>query len=205
MRNEPQAERSQGHARSRSDASPCFLALEPRRPSIACRYCDGWGALPHRRTLPGRPTVEDRTVFDIRAFVYENECHPENIKDEWRGPYSRRGQTLTIKSVRGFHIQVSCDGKNIKAECKGGPLQPVKGRSAAARLAAAIGQVIVSGSNAQSEELRVVVPDSPTFENAGERIIESRAFAYTGIRIALVGRNGVRLLRYKTTKTGLSA
>jgi hypothetical protein len=139
--------------------------------------------------------IEDRTVFDIRAFLYENECHPESLKDEWRGSYSRKGQTLTIKSVCGFDVQVSCDGKNIKAECKGGPLQPVKGRSAAARLAEAIGQVIVSGSNAQSEELWVAVPDSPTFENAGGRIIKSGAFAKTGIRIALVGRSGVRLLR----------
>jgi hypothetical protein len=139
--------------------------------------------------------IEDRTVFDIRAFLGANECHPENLKDEWRGSYSRKGQTLTIKSVCGFDVQARCDGKDIRAECKRGPLQPVKGRSATAILAFAIGQIIVSGSKAQSEELWVAVPDSPTFENAGGRIIKSRAFADTEIRIALVGRNGVRLLR----------
>ena len=138
--------------------------------------------------------VEERTVFDIRSFLAANKCHPKILKDEWRGSYSRKGQSLSIKSVHGFDVQVSCDGKDIKAECKGGPLQPVKGRGVAAIFASAIGQVIVSGSNAQSGELWVAVPDSPTFGNAARRIIKSRAFTNTGIRIALVGRTGVRLI-----------
>ena len=138
--------------------------------------------------------IKERTVFDIRSFLAANEYHPENLKHEWRGSYSRKGQSLTIKAVRGFDVQVRGDGKDMKAECKGGPLQPVKGRRPAAILARAIWQVIVSDSNAQSAELWVAVPDSPTFENAGKRIIKSRAFANTGIRIALVGKTGVRLL-----------
>ncbi len=138
--------------------------------------------------------IEERTIFDIRNFLSDNECYPENLKDEWRGSYSRKGRSLTIKSVHGFDVQVRCGGKDITAECKGGPLQPVKGRGAAAKLASAIGQVIVSGSNAQSEELWVAVPDSPTFENVSRRIVKSRAFSNTGIRIALVGRRGVRLV-----------
>jgi hypothetical protein len=138
--------------------------------------------------------IKERTVFDIRSFLAANECHPGNLKHEWRGSYSRKGQTLTIKAVRGFDVHVRGDGKGIKAECKGGPLHPVNGRSPAAILARAIGQVIVSDWNAHSEEPWVAVPDSPTFENAGKRILKSRAFASTGIRIALVGRSGVRLL-----------
>ncbi len=138
--------------------------------------------------------IGERNVFDIRDFLTDNEWHPENLKDEWRGSYSRKGQSLTIKSVHGFDIQVRCGGKDIRAECKGGPLESVKGRGAAAKLASAIGQVIVSGSGAQSEELWVAVPDSPTFENVGKRIVKSRAFANTGITIALVGKRGVRLL-----------
>jgi hypothetical protein len=138
--------------------------------------------------------IEERTVFDTRSFLALNECHPASLKDEWRGTYSRKGLTLEVKSVPGFDVQIRCDGKDIKAECKGGPLQPVKGRSVAAIFASAIGQTIVSGSNAQSEELWVAVPDSPTFENVGRRIIRSRAFAKTGIRIVLVGKTGVRLL-----------
>jgi hypothetical protein len=138
--------------------------------------------------------IEERTVFDIRSFLTANECHPENLKHEWRGSYNRKGQSLSIKAVCGFDVQVRCDGKEIRAECKGGPLQPVKGRSPTAILASAIGQVIVSGSNAQSGELWVAVPDSPAFEKAGTRINKSRAFVNTGIRIALVGRSGVRLV-----------
>jgi hypothetical protein len=138
--------------------------------------------------------IEERIVFDIRSFLAANRCHPESLKDQWRGSYSRNGQSLTIKSICGFDVQVSCDGKDIKAECKGGPLKSVKGRGAATSFASAIGQVIVSGSSAQSEELWVAVPDSPAFEKAGTRINMSRAFASTGIRIALVGRSGVRML-----------
>jgi hypothetical protein len=138
--------------------------------------------------------IEERTVFDIRSFLATNECHPENLKHEWRGSYSRKGHSLTIKAICGFDVQVRCDGRDIKAECKGGPLQRVKGRNPAAILASAIGQVIVSGSSVQSDELWVAVPDSPSFEKAGARIIKGRAFANTGIRIALVSRGGVRLL-----------
>jgi hypothetical protein len=136
----------------------------------------------------------ERTVFDIRSFLAANKCYPQDLKDEWRGTYSFEGHSLRIRSVHGFDVQLRCDGKDIKAECKGGPLQPVKGRSAAATFASAIGQVIVSGSNAPSEELWVAVPDSPTFESVGRRIIRSRTFANAGIRIALVSRTEVRLL-----------
>jgi hypothetical protein len=138
--------------------------------------------------------IKERTVFDIRNFLATNGCHPEKLRHGWRGSYSHKGQTLNIESVGGSDVHVKCDGKDIKTECKGGPLQPAKGRRPIAILASAIGQVIVSGSDAESEELWVAVPDSPAFESAGRRIIRSRAFANTGIRIALVGRSGVRLL-----------
>lgn len=138
--------------------------------------------------------VKERNVFNIESFLAANECNPKELKDKWRGSYSRGDQSLTIKSAPGFDVQVRCGGKDIKAECKGGPLQPVKGRGAAAKLTSAIGQVIVAGSNAPSEELWVAVPDSPTFENACKRIVKSPSFMNTGIKIALVGRHEVRLL-----------
>jgi hypothetical protein len=138
--------------------------------------------------------VEERTVFDIQSFLIENDCHAQNPKDNWRGSYIRKGRTFNIKSAQGFDVKVTCDGKDIKAECKGGPMQPVKGRSPAMILVSAIGQVIVSSSIEESDELWVAVPDSPAFEKAGVRTIKSRAFVNTGIKIALVGRNNVRLL-----------
>jgi hypothetical protein len=137
--------------------------------------------------------IEERTVFDIRSFLAENKCYPRHLGHEWRGTYSFEGHTVSIRSVHGFDVQVRCNDKEIRAECKGGPLQP-KGQSASAVFASAIGQVIVSSSDAQSEELWVAVPDSPTFENVARRIIKGRAFANTGIKIALVSKAGVRLL-----------
>lgn len=139
--------------------------------------------------------IQERTVFDIRSFLAKNGWYPGNLKDDWRGTYTREGQSLRIQSVHGFDVQVSHGSKSIKAECKGGRLYPVRGRGAAAVLASAIGQAIVSSSNAQPpEELWVAVPDSPKFDEAAQRIKRSPAFGKTGIRIALVGKAAVRLL-----------
>jgi hypothetical protein len=140
--------------------------------------------------------IEERTVCDIQSFLTANNCRPQDLKHEWRGTYSFEGHSLRIGAVHGFDVQVSCDGKDIKAECKGGLLQP-RGRSAAAVFVSAIGQVIVSSSSGQSEELWVAVPDSPAFENVGRRILKGRAFANTGTKIALVSQAGVRLLESK--------
>jgi len=142
----------------------------------------------------GGQRIEERTVFDIRSFLDENQCVSNSLKDEWRGSYIRKDRSFSIRSAPGFDVQVKCGCRDIKAECKGGPLKPVKGKSATAILASAIGQAIVSGSNGDSEELWVAVPDSPLFEKAGARINKSRAFSKTGIKIALVGRAEVRLL-----------
>jgi hypothetical protein len=133
--------------------------------------------------------IDERSVFDIQTFLATNKWLRESRDRDWRGSYSRNGQSLTIKSIQGFDVQVRCDGKEIKAECKGGRLQRSKGLGPTAILASAIGQLIVSSSTSKSEELWAAVPDSPRFESAGTKIVRSRAFVSTGIRIALVGKN----------------
>jgi hypothetical protein len=142
----------------------------------------------------GRQQIEERIVFGIRGFLQENHCEPKELKDEWRGSYFRKGNSLNIRSVQGFDVQVNSGTKQVRAECKGGPLRTIKGRSPTAILANAIGQVLVSASNAGSEELLVAVPDSPAFEKAGSRISRSHAFSKTGIKIALVSKTDVRLV-----------
>ena len=139
--------------------------------------------------------VEERVVFDIRDFLESNGCHAKNLTDEWRGTYTFEGHSLEIKSASGFDVKVRCKDKYIKAECKGGPFQPKRDKVAAI-YAIAIMQAILSGLNAESEELWVAVPDSPAFESYGRRILRSSVFARVGITIALVGRSGVRILRY---------
>ena len=68
--------------------------------------------------------IEERTVFDIQSFLAANKCDPRDLKDQWRGTYGFEGHTLRIRSVQSFDVQVACDGMDIKAECKGGLLQP---------------------------------------------------------------------------------
>ena len=137
--------------------------------------------------------IEERIVFDIRGFLSDNKCNPERLKDEWRGTYSYDRHGVTIKSGMGFDVRVRCDGKEIKAECKGGPLQPTR-EQVKVIFATAVLQVILCGSEGESEELWVAVPDSHVYEDVGRQILKSPIFSRTGIRIALVGKTGVRLL-----------
>ena len=137
--------------------------------------------------------IEARTVFDIQAFLKEHGWAAESLRDAWRGNYRRGAQTLSIKSAPGFDVQVTCDDKRIRAECKGGRLRP-KGRSASAILASAIGQAIACADGADSEQLWIAVPDSESFERACRRIMAGAVFKKTGIQIALVSTNGTRVL-----------
>jgi hypothetical protein len=119
---------------------------------------------------------------------------PKSDATDWRGSYSRKDQTLAIRSAQGFDIQVICCGRDIKPECKGGPLGRIKGKNATSILAQAIGQVITCAES-ESRELWIAVPDSQSFENAAKRIGRIEAFKRTGIKIGLVSETGdVRVL-----------
>ena len=139
--------------------------------------------------------VKDRQVFDIETFLRENGCSQTPGATDWRGEYIRRGSTLSIKSARGFDVRAIREGRAIGVECKGGPLQTIKGRSPRAILAIAIGQAITDPSASKVREIWVAVPDSSQFERAGRTIASTPAFVKTGIRIALVGgKDEVRFL-----------
>lgn len=113
---------------------------------------------------------------------------PVNLTNAWRGLYSWNGHSLYIQSVHGFDVQVRLGDREIRAECKGGG-QP------STQLASAIGQAIVCATGDTAEELWVAVPDTDRFEATAKCILsKSPALANAGIRIALVGITGVRLL-----------
>jgi len=132
--------------------------------------------------------IEEKIVFDIQGFLAINGCQPIALIDEWRGTYERRAQHLELRSIHGFDVQVAVGGRFICAECKGSG-QP------STQLSSAIGQVVVSASIRENEELWVAVPDTPKFDAAAKQIIaNSPALARSGIRIALVGEAGVRVL-----------
>jgi hypothetical protein len=139
--------------------------------------------------------VKERSVFPMKEFLSSRECRPQILKDEWRGTYCWKGHTLSLRSARGFDVQGTLNGQCVKAECKGGPLTTIKGRSVSAILANVIGQVVISDSVVPTDALWIAVPDSPSFERVGARIVNSKTFQDTGIRIVLVnGEGGVRFL-----------
>jgi hypothetical protein len=138
--------------------------------------------------------IEERTVFPIEEFLAANDCEPCVPEHKWRETFTRNKRTLSIRSVSGFDFQSISAGKTIRAECKGGPLEAVKGQSVSGIFAEAIGQTVVADSS-PDDELWVAVPDSRTFERVGLSITRQRTFKNTGIRIALVAENGeVRFL-----------
>ena len=169
-------------------------------PEVALRLAfwllDRCGGSPHADlSIDGANIkIEARAVFDIQAFLKEHGWLAESLRDGWRGTYRRDNRTLSIKSAPGFDVQVTCDDKRIRAECKGGRLRP-KGRSASAILASAIGQAIACADGADSEQLWIAVPDSESFEKACRRIMAGAVFKRTGIQIALVSRTGTRVIR----------
>jgi hypothetical protein len=135
--------------------------------------------------------VEERTVFLIEDFLAASGCSPVAPKDEWRGKrFTRNGRTFSIQSMQGFDVRVSSGTRLVLAECKGGPLETIKGKSASLILAGAIGQVITSDSP-YNAELWVAVPDSPAFRKTAHAIRRKPTFRATGIRIALVSESGV--------------
>ena len=141
-------------------------------------------------------SVTEQTIFPIREFLVSKGCCFHTPKAEWRGTYGWKGHTLCIRSTQGFDVQASFNGQIVKAECKGGPILPIKGKSVSAILAGAIGQAIISDSIMPDDAIWVAVPDSPSFERVGTRIVNSRMLQQTGIRIVLVSREGgVRFLK----------
>jgi hypothetical protein len=140
-------------------------------------------------------TVKEQTIFPIKDFLVSKGCRAHTLKDEWRGTYGWKGHTLCICSTQGFDVQGSLNGQIIKAECKGGPLFPSKGKSVSAILAGAIGQAVISDSIMADDAIWIAVPDAPNFERVGTRIASTQMLQQTRIRIVLVNsQGGVRFL-----------
>ena len=139
--------------------------------------------------------IEERTVFPIEEFLQANQCQQITPEEWWQGTYQRKTCTFKIESVRGFDVRGKLDGMTIRAECKGGPLGRKPGKSETAIFASAIGQVVAAASGNSDDEFWVAVPESPSFEAVGRRIVETPMFKATTIRIALVNKTGqVRFL-----------
>lgn len=137
-------------------------------------------------------SVAERTVFDVQAFLQGNGWRSPT--DTWRGTYTSGQRTLAVRSMTGFYVQASLpDSSHVCVESKGGPLSPRKGRSAAQILATALGQALVTPVGPDTAVL-VAVPDTKSFEAAADRALGSDAYRRTGFRIALVGRQGVRIV-----------
>jgi hypothetical protein len=140
-------------------------------------------------------TVTEQTIFPIKDFLASKGCTAHTLNDEWRGTYDWKGHTLCIRSTQGFDVQGSFNGQTVKAECKGGPLLPARGKSVSAILAGAIGQAVISDSIEPDDAIWIAVPDAPSFERVGTRIAKTQMLQQTGIRIVLVNREGgVRFL-----------
>jgi len=138
---------------------------------------------------------KEREIFPIEEFLRQGDwrilpSEGKEPKKPWHGTYEHKhnGYRMTIHSEGGPDLQTKRSGKLLRVESKGGPLGR-KG-SPRARLDCAIGQALTLEDVMEDEERWVAVPFSSEFEKVCNSVKESAAFCRTGIKLALVHRNG---------------
>jgi hypothetical protein len=138
--------------------------------------------------------VHGAEVFPIDAFMTAEEWTMTTRmgKNAWQGTYVREDHQLTIHSRSGVGdvVAVVAD-KRIRAECKGGPLVKKPGSREYPVLRGALGQIVTVEQVDGDDVLVVAVPYTPRFQRLADRWREAPLVRRMGIRIVLVGRDGM--------------
>lgn len=137
--------------------------------------------------------VGDNEIFPLESLLAELGWRQvrQNGKNRWQGLYGRGDQALEIHCTSGQgDVVCQVGGKTYRAECKKGPLVRKKGSPEYPLLREAIGQLLTVATVGVDDILVVAVPHSEGF---AARALEWRSrplMVRSGIRIALVGRDG---------------
>ncbi|RUU28776.1 hypothetical protein EOD08_21225 [Mesorhizobium sp. M6A.T.Ca.TU.002.02.2.1] len=139
-------------------------------------------------------SVHGAEVFDIagylRTFGWETHNQDTSSRNVWAATYRRAHATMRIHSRSGVgDVEAVVQGRRIVAECKKGPLVRKPGSPEYPLLTTALGQALLfrAGGN---DILVAAVPDSPTFRRIAADWRERPRVKASGIRIALVNREG---------------
>jgi len=113
-------------------------------------------------------------------------------KNPWQGNYTRDGKTLLITPKSGIgDVVAAIAGKNVRAECKKGPLIPKKGNPEFPLIREAIGQLMTVEKVTENDFLVVGIPCTEGFRKLARRWQGRPLMVQTKITIALIGRDGV--------------
>lgn len=145
------------------------------------------------RSATGTGEADQKTViFPLKTFLEQHqwELTRQHGKREWQGEYRRGSRTLTIQHRHGPDVTVTTTAGRMLAECKAGPLEPVKGRGEHNILCTAIGQAVTMKGVTESDTLMVAVPMTKRFEEVAREMLALPLVQRTGIRIMLVKPGG---------------
>lgn len=138
--------------------------------------------------------VGDAVIFDIGRFMaatgWEQTKEPQVGRNTWTGAYRRGDKTIRVHSRPGEgDVVATVDGRRIVAECKKGPLARKPGSPEYPLLTTALGQALLF--NVSTDDIVIAaVPDTAAFRKLAETWRSRPLIRRSGIRIALVGREG---------------
>jgi hypothetical protein len=138
--------------------------------------------------------VGDAVIFDIGRFMaatgWEQIKEPQVGRNAWTGTYRRGDKTIRVHSRPGEgDVVATVDGRRIVAECKKGPLVRKPGSPEYPLLTTALGQALLFDVSAD-DIVVAAAPDTPVFRKLAETWRSRPLVRRTGIRIALVARDG---------------
>lgn len=139
--------------------------------------------------------IGDAVVFDIGRFMASmgwKQIKELRIgRNAWTGAYRRGDKTIRVHSRPGEgDVVAQINGCRIIAECQKGPLARRSGSPEYPLLTTALGQALLFDVSA-GDIVVAAVPDTPIFRRLAEAWRKRPLVRRAGIRIVLVGRDGV--------------
>lgn len=138
--------------------------------------------------------IGQNEIFPIEAFMTHEgwEQTEQTGRNAWQGSYEKGGSRLTIHARSGVGDVVALVGsERIRAECKGGPLVVKAGSPEYPRLRQALGQLLTVERVEAGDVMVAAVPRTDRFLRLARNWQPRPLLARSGIRIVLVGRNGI--------------
>ena len=138
--------------------------------------------------------IGQNKIFPIEAFMTHEgwEQTAQIGKNAWQGSYEKGGSRLSIHARSGVGDVVALVGsERIRAECKGGPLVAKAGSPEYRRLRETLGQLLTVERVEVGDLMVAAVPHTGRFLRRARNWQSRPLLARSGIRIVLVGRNGI--------------
>jgi len=138
--------------------------------------------------------VGDGVIFDIGRLMaatgWQTVKDPQIGRNAWTGAYQRGDKTIRVHSRPGEgDVVAMIDGRRIVAQCSKGSLTGRPGRAEQSLLRGALAEALLFDI-ADDDIVVTAVPDTPVFRKLAETWRRRPLVRRTGIRIALVGRDG---------------